>query len=167
MVHYQKRTFFLKKFFVHSIKILNLSLKELKLIAEIRGIKGYKSMSEDRLLSALNASESVKIPDTANINKTIREIRKENCDEDKIFRYLRFLLDPEKDHYKPVKTVSAFKNIHSQYESIGDKDKNLSVKEYIDIIRPYLSDIINNHKTQVECKIHSGNIIADHKTPRA
>ena len=32
--------------------MLNLSLKELKAIANIRGIKGYKSMSEDELLSA-------------------------------------------------------------------------------------------------------------------
>ena len=31
---------------------------------------------------------------------------------------------------------------------MGDKDKSLSIKEYIDVIRPYLSDIMNNHKTQ-------------------
>ena len=49
-----------KDFFVHSIRMLNLSLNELKLITRGRGIKGYKSISEDRLLSALNASESVK-----------------------------------------------------------------------------------------------------------
>ena len=30
--------------------MLNLSQKELKEIAKIRGIKGYKSMSEDELL---------------------------------------------------------------------------------------------------------------------
>ena len=40
--------------------MLNLSPKELKASAKIRGIKGYKSMSEDRLLSALKASESLK-----------------------------------------------------------------------------------------------------------
>ena len=28
------------------------------------------------------------------------------------------------------------------------KDKNLSVKQYLDKIKPYLRDIINNHKTQ-------------------
>ena len=33
------------------------------------------------------------------------------------------------------------------------KNKNLSPKEYIDIIRPYLSDMINDHKTQSEWKI--------------
>ena len=80
--------------------------------------------------------------------KTIRERRKENRAEDKIFRDLNFLLEPEKDHYKPKKTASAFKNSYIKYESMGDKDKNLSVIEYIDVIRPYLSDIINNHKAK-------------------
>ena len=32
------------------------------------------------------------------------------------------------------------------------------------MIRPYLSDIINDHKTQVDCRIHSGNTIIKHKT---
>ena len=47
-------------------------------------------MSEDKLLSAPNESESV---------KTITEIRKEYRDEDKILRDLDFIFDPEKDHY--------------------------------------------------------------------
>ena len=37
--------------------MLNLSLKELKVIAKMRGIKGYKGMSEGELLNALNLSE--------------------------------------------------------------------------------------------------------------
>ena len=57
--------------------MVNLSLNELKLIAKIRRIKGYGSMPEDKLLSARNASESM---------KTIRKIRKENRDENKIRR---------------------------------------------------------------------------------
>ena len=85
--------------------MLKLSPKELKLIAKSKssGIKGYKSMSEDKLLSALNASESVKeneryskdtdltknedydageiikkttMPDLTKTNKTTRETRK-------------------------------------------------------------------------------------------
>ena len=52
--------------------MLNLSLIELNLIARSRGIRGYKSIFENKLLSALNASESVKMPDQANINKNIR-----------------------------------------------------------------------------------------------
>ena len=40
--------------------MVNLPLNELKTIAKIRGIKGYKSIFEKRLLSVLNESESVK-----------------------------------------------------------------------------------------------------------
>ena len=104
-------------------------------------------MSEDRLLHALSASKSVKKSEknlvksqlsrngdydadkalkTAKINKNMTEI-KENCDEDKILRDLDFTFDPEKDHYEPKKTVSAFNNNYTQYDRIGDKD-NLSIK---------------------------------------
>ena len=96
-------------------------------------------MSEDKLLSALKKSEQ---------GKNIREIRKENLDEDKILRHLDFIFDPEKHHYELKKTVSAFNNNYIQNESMGDKDKNISIEEYIDVMRPYLSDIINNHIAQ-------------------
>ena len=38
----------------------NLSLSELKQIAKMRRIKGYKSMSNKRLLSTLDESESAR-----------------------------------------------------------------------------------------------------------
>ena len=50
-----------------SLKDLNQLFEELKEIAKLlakkRGIKGYKSMSHDRLLSALKASELLKESD--------------------------------------------------------------------------------------------------------
>ena len=68
----------------------------------------------------------------------------------------------DKDH-KPVIIDGAFSNNYVQYESIGRK--NLSIKEYLDRIKPYLSDMINNHKAQgKKWKIHSGNTIIEHKT---
>ena len=42
------------------LKDLELSTKDLKAIAKIRGIKGYKSMSEDKLLRAFTLSKPVK-----------------------------------------------------------------------------------------------------------
>ena len=39
---------------------MDLSTNELKAIAKIRGIKGYKSMPADELLSALTSSKPVK-----------------------------------------------------------------------------------------------------------
>ena len=44
----------------NSLKTLRLSLEELKAIAEIRGIKGYKSMSKGGLLSALTPPKQAK-----------------------------------------------------------------------------------------------------------
>ena len=41
-------------FFVHSVKMLKLSINELYQIAKIKGIKGYKSISEEILVSSLN-----------------------------------------------------------------------------------------------------------------
>ena len=53
-----------------------------------------------------------------------------------------------------------------EYESKGDKDKTLSVKEYLDMIRPYFSDIMNDHKTVGKFKVHSGNKVIDCKPQR-
>ena len=39
---------------------LNLSLNDLKILAKIKDIKGYKSMSEKRLKSSFNESKPVK-----------------------------------------------------------------------------------------------------------
>ena len=40
----------------------------------------------------------------------------------------------------------------------------LSIKEYHNMIRPYLRDMINDHKMQGESKVHSGNTVIDYKT---
>ena len=59
----------------------------------------------------------------------------------------------DEDYYKTAKTKCAFNVNYIEYEGKGEKDKNLLPKEYLDMIIPYLSDIINDHKTQSECKI--------------
>ena len=59
----------------------------------------------------------------------------------------------KKNYYKQIETKGAFNNNYIEYESRGDKDKNLSPEDYLDIIRPFLRDMINNHKTHGECKI--------------
>ena len=50
----------------------------------------------------------------------------------------------------PKRTITVFINNKNfiQYERNGEKDKTSSAKEYLDIIRPYLSNIINDHKTK-------------------
>ena len=49
-------------------------------------------------------------------------------------------------------------------KSRGDKDKTLSIKEYLNMIKPYLRNIINDHKTQGEWKVYSSNTVIDYKT---
>ena len=55
--------------------------------------------------------------------------------------------DDGNDYYKPILVEISFKNNYKYYESRGDKDKKLSVKQYLYEIMPYISDLINDHKT--------------------
>ena len=54
----------------------NLSLHELKQIAKMRRIKGYKNMSKERLLNALDESESAKSLNNAKIEKIKEDFNK-------------------------------------------------------------------------------------------
>ena len=50
------------------------------------------------------------------------------------------------DYYKPILVKSSFHENYKYYESRGDKDKKLSIEQYLDMIKPYLSDLINENK---------------------
>ena len=54
----------------------------------------------------------------------------------------------DEDYSKLIKTKSAFTGNYIENESKGDKDKNLLPKEYFDMIRQYLRDMINDYKTR-------------------
>ena len=41
------------------------------------------------------------------------------------------------NYYKPIRTKGPFNNNYIEYESRGDKDKNLSPEDYLNIMRPY------------------------------
>ena len=68
-----------------------------------------------------------------------------------------FDLSIDEDYYKPIIARGAFDGSYIQYERTGDKGKNLSIKEYLNIIKPYLSNIINDHKIRDLVRYHSGN----------
>ena len=55
----------------------------------------------------------------------------------------------DKDYYKPIRTNDSFvrrKNNYIEYKSKGDRYENLSPKEYLKMIRPYLRGLIYEHK---------------------
>ena len=70
----------------------------------------------------------------------------------------------DEDYYRPITTKNTVNGNYVEYESKGDKDKNFSPKEYLDMIRPYLSDMINNHKTPKNLRVHSSNEVIDYET---
>ena len=70
----------------------------------------------------------------------------------------------DEDYYKPIITNSAFDDNYIQYESKGNKNKILTINEYLDMIKPYLNNIIGDHKTLGEWRIHLGNTIIENKT---
>ena len=77
--------------------MLNLSLKELKLIAKNRGIKGYRRMSKEKLLDILNAPKPIKE------NKTISNMRKDNAAVDKIIKDVRTIFQTKTKENKTIK----------------------------------------------------------------
>ena len=63
-----------------------------------------------------------------------------------------FDLSADRYYYKPVIINGAFNNNYIQYESKGNNGKIVTVGKYLDIVRPYLRDIINDHKIKSEWK---------------
>ena len=52
----------------------------------------------------------------------------------------------EEDYYKPIFVKSSHKGNYKYYESNGYIEKRLSVNQYLNKIRPYLYDLINDHR---------------------
>ena len=57
------------------------------------------------------------------------------------------------DYYKPTIVKGACSNNYIQHESKEDKDKILASREYLNMIRPYLLDMINDYKNKGEWTI--------------
>ena len=75
-----------------------------------------------------------------------------------------FNLSIDEEYYKPIRINSYFNDNYIEYEGKGKKKKTLSIKENLNMIKQYLRDIINNHKTQGEWKFHSGNEVINYET---
>ena len=60
------------------------------------------------------------------------------------------LFNDEDDYYKPKEVKRAFDDEYIVYESRGDISTKLSIDEYFNIIKPYLRDLIDDHKSEAE-----------------
>ena len=66
----------------------------------------------------------------------------------------------DRDYYKPIRTGGGFagrRNNNIEYKSKGDRYENLSPEEYLNMIKPYLRDLISNHKPIMESNNKENN----------
>ena len=104
--------------------MLNVSLKELKLVAKSRGIKGYRSMSKERLLSAISELELVESKNSFD-HERLEKMRKDfNELRDRFTKEIRkkclWHKNPKKSFSPKNKTnwtrFSNLKKYHPQYD---------------------------------------------------
>ena len=72
-----------------------------------------------------------------------------NNKKDRILRDINNLFEHEEEgnYYKAVRVTNFCSNNHIEYESNDDRNKTLSVEEYLNKIRTYLKDINNLKKS--------------------
>ena len=85
------------------------------------------------------------LSNTRNSNKAIKDI---------ILRDIKNLYEHEEESYhKPVRVNNFWINNYIEYESNSDRNRTISVEEYLNKIRLYLKDIITNLKKSNTWKI--------------
>ena len=222
-----------KKILRFNINMINLSLDELKLVAQSRNIRDYENKSKKDLIKVLSKPKpKIKInkKELEEIRKDfhklrhkfskkeigkyreafydiksysylsaseIKKARKKLTKLKKSLRFKKFYGDIDtvdyddldnydynyddgdddddeykktgsirrlfkgfdRDYYKPIRTDYDFGGINNYIEQTtrGDRYENLSPEEYLKIIRPYLRDLINNHKPTTELNNNANN----------
>ena len=113
----------------------SLSLEEENIIKDIRNLFRLK---KEQNYTAIK-----------DIRNLFRQEKETKAIKDRILRDIKNLFEHEKEeenYYKPVRVSNFWSNNYIEYKSNGDKNKTLSVEEYLNKISPYLKDIINNVK---------------------
>ena len=141
-----------------------------KLFNKLRSNFSRKEMKEHRrkfhkkevIYNILKEKDSL----TKKEEKTLKSINeyfkklKEDLNKIKIYQHsttrdIDYLFNEinKEDYCEPVEIKGAFNGNYIEYESRGDNNDNLWLDEYLNIIRPCLRDMIDNHKTHSEWKI--------------
>ena len=74
--------------------------------------------------------------------KIEKQKQNEKITKDKIIRGKIF--EQEEDYYESKRVSNFWNTNYREYESNGDKNRNLSLDEYLHKIKPYLRNIIIN-----------------------
>ena len=139
-----------------NLKSLNLTTKEsgdiIKFLAQRRGITTKKLLSTIKL--NLKRKNNNKSQQTLSNTKEIRNHlynnnNNNNNDDDDFIENVRDLFNIV--NYEPILIKTGFDNNYLEYRSEGNN--SLSFEEYINLIKPYLNDLINNKKEKGEWKL--------------
>ena len=92
------------------------------------------------------------------MKKQIREItekkeQNERLIKDRLIRDFRTLFEQDEGYYKPERVSNFWSNNYIECESNGDKNRNLSLDEYLDKTEPYLSNMIIDFQNSDTWKI--------------
>ena len=68
------------------------------------------------------------------------------------------------DYYKPILAEQCFDSNYQRYSCRGDKDGEIQIKEYLDIVKPHISKLfeetnINTRRLQLDIKVNTTNIL--------
>ena len=82
------------------------------------------------------------------IRNLFRQEKETKAIKDRILRNIKNLFEHEEEenYYKPVRVSNFLSNNYIEYKSNGDRNKTVSVEQYLNKISTYLKDIINNLK---------------------
>ena len=135
-----------------NLKSLNLTTKEsgdiIKFLAQRRGITTKKLLSTIKL--NLKRKNNNKSQQTLSNTKEIRNhLYNNNNDDDDFIENVRDLFNIV--NYEPILIKTGFDNNYLEYRSEGNN--SLSFEEYINLIKPYLNDLINDKKEKGEWKL--------------
>ena len=85
--------------------------------------------------------------------RSLLRLKNENkAIKDRINWDIKNLFEHKEDYYKPLRAGNFWSNNYIKYKSKGNR-KTLSVKQYLNNVRPYWKDIINNLKKSDYWKI--------------
>ena len=83
------------------------------------------------------------------IRNLFRQEKETKAIKDRILRDIKNLFEHVKEEencYKPIRVSNFWGNNYIAYESNGDREKTLSLEEYLNKISPHLKDITKNLK---------------------
>ena len=120
---------------------IGLRLEDEKIIKDIRNLFRLK---KEQNYTAIK-----------DIRNLFRQEKETKAVKDRILRDIKNLSEHEKEenYYKPVRVSNFWSNNYIEYKCNGDRNKTLSVEWYLNKIKPYLKDIINNLTWKIQLTI--------------